>query len=105
MSQSTLVKFPPLTKGRGHLSVTAARKALTDGARMLSDILTRNWSYSERQTRSRSKSERSFCPELEEEYFKEATNRAEKHFQQYCAWGNVFGSLVPGEDLFHQCVQ
>ena len=52
MSQSTLVKLPPLTKGQGHLSVTAERKALTDGARMLSDILTRNWSYSERQTRS-----------------------------------------------------
>ena len=28
-----------------------------------------------------------------------------RHFKPYSGWANVFGSLIHGEDLFHQCVQ
>ena len=69
--------LPPITKGKGHISINAATKALVDGERLLRNIVTPNWNVTERRTRSGAQSEQR-STEVPAVHFEEATSLAEQ---------------------------
>ena len=72
-----ITSLPPLTKGKGHISINAATKALVDGERLLRNIVSPNWNVPERRTRSGAQSgQRS--PEVPTVHFEKAISLAEQ---------------------------
>ena len=59
-----------MTKGKGHLTQNAARKALNEGARVLSNLLAPSWESNKRVTRKCAAEPRNRCSD--EEHFEEA---------------------------------
>ena len=78
-STTTPLALPPIIKEKGQISVATAKKALAEGARLLSHLLAPNWCSNSNETRSLSQSiQRSLDSESQEKYFEEAVRAAEQ---------------------------